>query len=184
MRSLAPAVCTSEGGRSGVAPSLRRRGASDESLQSAAPSLRPRRGAGAGAGLRALEGCCVGRRAAHLGAERGRVGGQGMAGTRASFCGTQVRDCAHRRAADSARAFRVLRGRVFACTTAEDSAGRRCGHEGTHSARRSNAATSEVSPRRDTCFCARANGGIQAAPREPDRALLRGHSVGGGRCAA
>src|SRR4029077_5461187 len=62
--------------------------------------------------------------------------------------------------------------------------GRRCDHEGTHSARRGNAVTRAVSPRRDTCFCARANGGIQAAPREPDRALLRGHSMGGGRCAA
>ena len=178
-------MCASEGGRSGMVRSIRRPGVPDQLPRSAAPGvIRPRRRTGAGAGLHTLEGERVGGGAACPGAEPGRAGGQGMARTRASGCSTQVRDLAHRRTADVARALPVFLRRAPACTTAEDSTGRRCDHEGPHASCRGDTGARGVSPRRRSGLCARANDGIQAPDRAVDRAVLGGDSVGRGRCAA
>jgi hypothetical protein len=184
LRSLAPAVCQSEGDRSSLASPLCGPGVSDEPPASpVGGAIRAWRCTRAGARECAWERRAVGGVAARRCAQGRRPGRHDMAGAAASIRGPQIRNRAQRRAPDGTRALPVVFRDPAAGGDPENCADRRCDHEGTDAARRSGADASAVSPHRHSRLCARPDVGVPAADRTPDRALSGGHSLGGGRCA-
>ena len=161
LRSLAPAVCQSEGDRSVPASPLRGPPVSDEPPASrVGAAIRTRRGTRPGPGERPGVRGAMGRVAARGRAQGRRPRGHGMAGAAASIRGPQVRNRAYRRAPDRTGALPVVFRDSAAGGDAENSADRRRHHEGTDTARGSGADARAVSPRRHSCLCAHPDVGI------------------------